>query len=191
MKKLLTLVICCSLSAPSFGVDWIKDRIYTSFSGGVGANVDLGYHYTDSIKISIGPVIKPILNEEVGIGGGFMAKLHYHYKFESTDITPYITAGVGAVLVYGIHFDEDESKKAGELLNKQNTIKEIRENWKGITGALGKAVKFKTNSTFFSFLVGFGANLPLSERTNVFAGYKLQKFHKLSHGVELGVSFNL
>ena len=87
------------MSAPSFGVDWIRDRIYTSLSGGVGANVDLGYHYTDSIKISVGPVIKPITGEELGVGGGLMAKLHYHYKFENTDITPYITAGVGAVLV--------------------------------------------------------------------------------------------
>ncbi|MGX9892527.1 hypothetical protein LB100_04975 [Wolbachia endosymbiont of Protocalliphora sialia] len=95
MKKLLTLVICCSLSAPSFGVDWIKNRIYTSFSGGVGANVDLGYHYTDSIKISAGPVLKSVL-----FGGslaelGFMAKLHYNHQFESTDITPYVTFGVG------------------------------------------------------------------------------------------------
>ncbi|OCA06336.1 putative outer membrane protein [Wolbachia endosymbiont of Trichogramma pretiosum] len=26
---------------------------------------------------------------------GFMAKLRYHYKFESTDITPYVAFGVG------------------------------------------------------------------------------------------------
>jgi len=65
MKKLLTLVICCSLSAPSSGVDWIKDRIYTSSSYGMlGVNYDLGYHYTDSVKISVGPVVKPILDSD-------------------------------------------------------------------------------------------------------------------------------
>lgn len=26
-----------------------------------------------------------------------MAKLHYHYKFENTDITPYIDFGLGGV----------------------------------------------------------------------------------------------
>ncbi|BET35890.1 hypothetical protein wScaTNS_11030 [Wolbachia pipientis] len=96
MKKLLTLVVCCSLSAPSFGVDWIKDRIYTSSSyGNLGVNYDLGYHYTDSIKISAGPVVKSVLFEGSLAELGFMAKLHYHYKFESTDIIPYVTFGVG------------------------------------------------------------------------------------------------
>ncbi|MHC3897377.1 UNVERIFIED_CONTAM: hypothetical protein LBW93_00290 [Wolbachia endosymbiont of Nasonia longicornis] len=41
------------------------------------------------------PVLKSVL-----FGGslaelGFMAKLHYHHQFESTDITPYVTFGVG------------------------------------------------------------------------------------------------
>lgn len=65
MKKLLILVVCCFLSAPSFGVDWIKDRIYVSF-GRLGVNYDIGYyycdvgcHYTDSIKISVGSVVNP------------------------------------------------------------------------------------------------------------------------------------
>lgn len=53
MKKLLTLLVCCSLSAPSFGVDWIRDRIYTFSSYGMlGVNYDLGYHCTDRVKIS-------------------------------------------------------------------------------------------------------------------------------------------
>ncbi len=102
MKKLLTLVVCCSLSAPSFGVDWIRDRIYTSSSyGNLGVNYDLGYHYTDSVKISVGSVVKPILNSQYNLAGlelGLMAKLHYHHQFESTDITPYITFGTGGII---------------------------------------------------------------------------------------------
>ncbi|UPA55044.1 hypothetical protein MWH06_07440 [Wolbachia pipientis] len=81
MKKLLTLVAilpAISLSAPSFGVDWIRDRIYTSSSyGNLGINYDLGYHYTDSVKISVGPVVKPILNSEyqfTGLEGGAYGK---------------------------------------------------------------------------------------------------------------------
>ncbi len=70
MKKLLTLVVCCSLSAPSFGVDWIRDRIYTSSSyGNLGVNYDLGYHYTDSVKISVGSVVKPTLNSQYNLTG--------------------------------------------------------------------------------------------------------------------------
>ncbi|WP_264376500.1 MULTISPECIES: P44/Msp2 family outer membrane protein [unclassified Wolbachia] len=157
MKKLLTLVVCCSLSAPSFGVDWIRDRIYTSSSyGNLGVNYDLGYHYTDSVKISVGSVVKPILtilNSQYNLAGlelGLMAKLHYHHQFESTDITPYITFGTGGIIAMS-------QKQEG----------------------------------FFSYQIGSGINLPLSERTNVFAGYKLHKFSEFSHGFELGMSFNL
>ncbi|MGL9758386.1 MAG: acyloxyacyl hydrolase [Wolbachia sp.] len=159
MKKLLTLVVFCSLSAPSFGVDWIRDRIYTSSSYGMlGINYDLGYHYTDSIKISAGPVVKSVL-----FGGslaelGFMAKLHYHYKFESTDITPYVTFGVGG----GAKVSPPAQQGQQPDVEK-----------------------------FFSYQIGSGINLPLSERTNVFAGYKLHKFSNFSHGFELGMSFNL
>ncbi|BET29839.1 MAG: outer membrane beta-barrel protein [Wolbachia endosymbiont of Ephestia elutella] len=154
MKKLLTLVVCCSLSAPSFGVDWIRDRIYTSSSyGNLGVNYDLGYHYTDSVKISVGSVVKPTLNSQYNLTGlevGLMAKLHYHHQFESTDITPYITFGTGGIIAMS-------QKQEG----------------------------------FFSYQIGSGINLPLSERTNVFAGYKLHKFSDFSHGFELGMSFNL
>ncbi|KLT22629.1 putative outer membrane protein [Wolbachia endosymbiont of Armadillidium vulgare str. wVulC] len=156
MKKLLTLLACCSLSVPSFGVDWIKDRTYTSSSYGMlGVNYDLGYHCTDSVKISFGRAVKLVINEGI-LDAGIMAKFHYHYKFESTDITPYITFGVGGVAKI-------------PLSEEQGTDVE----------------------GFFSYQIGSGINLPLSERTNVFAGYKLQKFHELSHGVELGMSFNL
>ena len=79
-----------------------------------------------------------------------MAKLHYHHKFESTDIPPYITFGAG-----------------------------------GITAV------FQEGGDFFSYQIGSGVNLPLSERTNIFAGYKLHKFSNFSHGFELGMSFNL
>ncbi|WP_250296515.1 hypothetical protein [Wolbachia endosymbiont of Oedothorax gibbosus] len=64
MKKLFALAILStvSLAKPCFGVDWIKDRIYTSSSyGWLGINYELGYHYTDSIKISAGPVVKSVL----------------------------------------------------------------------------------------------------------------------------------
>ncbi|MHC3897374.1 UNVERIFIED_CONTAM: hypothetical protein LBW93_00275 [Wolbachia endosymbiont of Nasonia longicornis] len=165
MKKLLILVVCCFLSVPSFGVDWIKDRIYTSLSySRLGVNYDVGFHYTDSVKISVGYVIKPIINslikptldEEFGAVVGLMAKFHYHYKFENTDITPYVTFGVGGV---------------AKIPLSENQGPDVEE--------------------FFSYQIGSGINLPLSERTSVFAGYKLQKFHELSHGVEFGMSFNL
>ncbi|WP_264374807.1 P44/Msp2 family outer membrane protein [Wolbachia endosymbiont (group B) of Carcina quercana] len=159
MKKLLILVVCCFLSVPSSGVDWIKDRIYTSLSySRLGVNYDVGFHYTNSTKISVGYVIKPIINsvikptldEEFGGVMGLMAKLHYHHQFESTDITPYITFGTGGIIAMS-------QKQEG----------------------------------FFSYQIGSGINLPLSERTNVFAGYKLHKFSEFSHGFELGMSFNL
>lgn len=164
MKKLLTLVAilpAISLSGPCFGVDWIKDRIYTSSSyGWLGGDYGLGYHYTDSTKISVGPVVKPVFQQGVLAELGLMAKLHYHHKFESTDITPYITFGIGGVAELPLSAEQNQAQ----------------------------AIDVKG---FFSYQIGAGINLPLSERTNVFAGYKLQKFHKILHGVELGMSFNL
>ncbi|WP_264375929.1 P44/Msp2 family outer membrane protein [Wolbachia endosymbiont (group B) of Sphaerophoria taeniata] len=186
MKKLFTLLVCCSLSVPSFGVDWIKDRIYTSLSySRLGVNYDVGFHYTDSVKISVGYVIKPIINslikptldEEFGAVVGLMAKLHYHHKFENTGITPYITAGVGAVIV--------RTMKAKPNVGRADSIGE------NISALLGEAFKAVVNDEFFSYQIGSGINLPLSERTSVFAGYKLQRFHKIFQGIELGVSFNL
>ncbi|WP_395463251.1 acyloxyacyl hydrolase [Wolbachia endosymbiont of Cantharis cryptica] len=160
MKKLLALVAilpAVSLSVPCFGVDWIRDRIYTSSSyGWLGADYGLGYHYTDSVKISVGPVVKPVLSKEILAELGFMAKLHYHYKLESTGITPYITFGIGGVTKLSSQEQQDQDLEG-----------------------------------FFSYQIGSGINLPLSARTSVFAGYKLQKFHKLLHGVEFGMSFNL
>ncbi|TNK94194.1 hypothetical protein OUY_02420 [Wolbachia endosymbiont of Leptopilina clavipes] len=158
MKKLFTLLVCCSLSVPSFGVDWIKDRTYISPSYGMlGINYDLGYHYTDSIKILFGFVAKPVISEWV-LDVVLAAKLRYHYKFESTDITPYVTFGAGG----GI--------KASLLMPRgQQTDVE----------------------KFFSYQIDAGINLPLSEVTNLFVGYKLQKFRELLHGVEFGMSFNL
>lgn len=181
MKKLLTLLICCSLSVPSFGIDrFIRDRIYTSFSGGVGANVDLGYHYTDSVKISVGPIVKPIFAGGVFVDLGLMTKLHYHYKFESTGVTPYITAGVG--IVYQI-----ERPKCND-----NNPRIIDENFFDMIRILLKQTfECSANNKTFSYQIGGGINLPLSERMSIFAGYKLQKLHEISHGVEFGVSFNL
>jgi len=172
MKKLLSLAILSSvcLAKPCFGVDWIRDRIFTSSSVGyTGINYDVGYHFTDSTKFSVGPMLKPVFNlekKELGVKLGLMAKLHYHHKFASTDVTPYITAGAGMVEVLSIK--EDDAK--GNLANIQ---------------------KKTTFDSFFSYQLGAGVNLPLSSRTSVFAGYKMQKFEKLSHGVEFGMIFNL
>ncbi|MGL9759166.1 MAG: hypothetical protein ACR5LA_10545 [Wolbachia sp.] len=48
MKKLLTLVAilpAISLSVPSFGVDWVRDKIYTSSSYSSGNfSYSIGYH---------------------------------------------------------------------------------------------------------------------------------------------------
>ncbi|MCA7009834.1 outer membrane protein [Wolbachia endosymbiont of Tribolium confusum] len=182
MKKLLILVVCCFLSVLSFGVDWIKDRIYTFLSySRLGINYDVGFHYTNSVKISVGYVIKPIINsvikptldEEFGGVMGLMAKLHYHHKFEGTDITPYITAGVGTVIV--------RTMKAKPNVSRADNV------GGNISTLLAEVFKTIVNDKFFSYQIGAGINLPLSERTSVFAGYKLQRFH----GIELGMSFNL
>ncbi|MDX5462180.1 MAG: outer membrane beta-barrel protein [Wolbachia endosymbiont of Tetragnatha montana] len=158
MKKLFALAILStvSLAKPCFGVDWIRDRIYTSSSyGWLGVDYSLGYHYTDSVKASVGPVIKPVLSAEALAELGLMAKLHYHHKFESTDITPYITFGVGGAIKLSAQDQNQDQEK------------------------------------FLSYQIGAGINLPLSSRTSIFAGYKGQKLHKFSHGVELGMNFNL
>ncbi len=178
MKKLLILVVCCFLSVPSFGVDWIKDRIYTSLSySRFGINYDVGFHYTNSTKISVGYVIKPALDEEFGGVMGLMAKLHYHHKFEGTSMTRYITAGVGPVIV--------RTMKAKPKISRADNVGE------NISTLLAEVFKTIVNDKFFSYQIGSGINLPLSERTSVFAGYKLQRFHKIFHGIELGMSFNL
>ncbi len=186
MKKLLILVVCCFLSVPYFGVDWIRDRIYTSLSySRLGVNYDVGFHYTDSTKISVGYVIKPIINslirptleEEFGAVVGLMAKLNYHHKFEGTNMTRYITAGVGPVIV--------RTMKAKPNVSRADNVGE------NISTLLAEVFKTIVNDKFFSYQIGSGINLPLSERTSVFAGYKLQRFHKIFHGIELGVSFNL
>ncbi|MFP3025562.1 MAG: hypothetical protein ACEY3L_04705 [Wolbachia sp.] len=178
MKKLLILVVCCFLSVPSFGVDWIKDRIYTSLSySRLGINYDVGFHYTNSTKISVGYVIKPTLDEEFGGVMGLMAKLHYHHKFEGTNMTRYITAGVGPVIV--------RTMKAKPKISRADNVGE------NISTLLAEVFKTIVNDKFFSYQIGSGINLPLSERTSVFAGYKLQRFHKIFHGIELGMSFNL
>ncbi|MGL9758983.1 MAG: hypothetical protein ACR5LA_09405 [Wolbachia sp.] len=177
MKKLFTLLGCCSLSVPSFGVDWIKDRIYTSLSySRLGVNYDVGFHYTDSVKISVGYVIKPIINsvikptleEEFGAVVGLMAKLHYHHKFEGTNMTRYITAVVGPVIV--------RTMKA-----KPNVSRADSSIGESISALLGEAFKAVVNDEFFSYQIGSGINLPLSERTSVFAGYKFQRLFGRSH----------
>ncbi|MFP3021529.1 MAG: outer membrane protein [Wolbachia sp.] len=135
MKKLLTLVVCCSLSAPSFGVDWNRDRIYISIPLSIEQSA-IGYHYTDDVKVLIQPV-----------GIGALVNLQYRYEFTNTDITPYISAGMGAT---------------------------------------------KADKYYFLYKVSAGANLPLSERTSIFAGYSvLGMSSDYNHGIELGVSFNL
>lgn len=196
MKKLLTLLICCSLSVPSFGIDrFIQDKIHASLLGETGANLDFGYHYTDSdktgvnvdlsyhytnsVKISFGPVIEPIYREDDEVLGtlGLMAKLHYYHKLKSTNITPYITAGIGI---------------AYEILEPKCKDNKVRKDiFDTIYTLLRKAFKCSASKKAFSYQIGGGINLPLSERMSIFAGYKLQKLHEISHGVEFGVSFNL
>ncbi|AZU37689.1 hypothetical protein BBB02_04135 [Wolbachia endosymbiont of Bemisia tabaci] len=135
MKKLLTLVVCCSLSAPSFGVDWIRDKIYISIPLDIKQSA-IGYHYTDNVKVLIQP-----------FDIGALVNLQYRYEFTNTDITPYISAGMGAI---------------------------------------------KDDEYYFLYKVSAGANLPLSERTSIFAGYSvLEVSSKYNHGIELGMNFNL
>lgn len=102
MKKLLTLVAilpAISLSAPSFGVDWHRDRIYTSSSYSSGDfSYSIGYHYTNSVKISVEPMISVASIFKYGLQGGILANLRYHYEFTNTDITPYVNVGIGAAI---------------------------------------------------------------------------------------------
>ncbi|MDR2045769.1 MAG: P44/Msp2 family outer membrane protein [Rickettsiales bacterium] len=102
MKKLLTLVAilpAISLSAPSFGVDWIRDRIYTSLSYSSGDfSHSIGYHYTNSVKISVEPMISVANIFQHRLQGGILANLRYHYEFTNTDITPYVNVGIGAAI---------------------------------------------------------------------------------------------
>lgn len=108
MKKLLTLVAilpAISLSGSCFGVDWIKDRIYTSPSYSAGDfSYSIGYHYTNSVKISVEHMISLANIFEHRLQGGILANLRYHYEFTNMDITPYVNVGIGAAI------DSAESK---------------------------------------------------------------------------------
>ncbi|WP_341816372.1 P44/Msp2 family outer membrane protein [Wolbachia endosymbiont (group A) of Nomada goodeniana] len=102
MKKLLTLVAilpAVSLSVPCFGVDWVRDRIYTSSSYSSGNfSHSIGYHYTNSVKISVEPMISVANIFKYRLQGGILANLRYHYEFTNTDITPYVNVGIGAAI---------------------------------------------------------------------------------------------
>ncbi|MFP3021307.1 P44/Msp2 family outer membrane protein [Wolbachia endosymbiont (group A) of Pogonocherus hispidulus] len=101
MKKLLTLAILSTvfLAKPCFGVDFIRDRIYTSSSYSSGDfSYSIGYHYTNSVKISVEPIISVASIFEGKLQGGILANLRYHYEFTNTDITPYVNVGIGAAI---------------------------------------------------------------------------------------------
>lgn len=168
MKKLLALAILSniSLAKPCFGIDdVIRDRVFASLSySAASAGFDIGYHYTDNIKFSVDSAIRPIWDvpiKKVGIGAGLMAKLHYHHKLNSTEITPYINAGAGVARIFLLEQGTRSAKPT------------IISNY------------------FFAYQLGTGINLPLSSKTNIFAGYRIQKLDESSHGFELGISFNL
>ncbi|WP_374698552.1 hypothetical protein [Wolbachia endosymbiont (group B) of Limnophora tigrina] len=82
MKKLLTLMAilpAVSLSVPCFGVDWVRDRIYTSSSYSSGNfSHSIGYHYTNSVKISVEPMISVANIFDHRLQGGILANLRYH-----------------------------------------------------------------------------------------------------------------
>ncbi|APR98800.1 P44/Msp2 family outer membrane protein [Wolbachia endosymbiont of Folsomia candida] len=156
MKKLLALAVLSTVSfaAPCFGVDFIRDKIYTSslYSAG-NVSYAIGYHYTDSIKISVEPMLSAEDLIEQKLQGGILVNLHYRYEFTNTDITPYISAGIGSNI------------------------------GRNASGGLEYG---------FSYKISSGINLPLSSRTNVFAGYSLLKeLREHDHGLEFGISFNL
>lgn len=167
MKKLLALAIfsAFSLAKPCFGVDWIRDKIYTSqftnftIGGQLAIGKTLGYHFTDNTKVEVG-LLGSL--ETAGIGGGAFTSLHYHHKIEGTDITPYVSIGTGIGFNSGIKITEDKINR-GDI-----------------------------SSIDFLYKINAGINLPLSSRTNVFAGYSfLRVFGSPDHGLELGMSFNL
>ncbi|WP_265034319.1 MULTISPECIES: P44/Msp2 family outer membrane protein [unclassified Wolbachia] len=102
MKKLFTLVAilpAVSLSVPCFGVDFIRDRIYTSSSYSSGDfSYSVGYHYTNSVKILVEPIISVASIFKGKLQGGILANLRYHYEFTNTDIALYVNVGIGAAI---------------------------------------------------------------------------------------------
>ncbi|MBD0391990.1 hypothetical protein IC220_06105 [Wolbachia endosymbiont of Pentalonia nigronervosa] len=168
MKKLLasTILSAVFLATPCFGIDdVIRDRVFASLSySAASAGFDVGYHYTDNLKFSLGSMIKTFFdmpNRKIGVGTGLMAKLHYHHTLESTGITPYVYAGAGIARTY--------------------LVKEGSQSFRPVL----------TPDYLFSYQVGAGINLPLSSKTNILAGYRIQKLDESSHGFEFGISFNL
>ncbi|MGL9759570.1 MAG: hypothetical protein ACR5LA_12960 [Wolbachia sp.] len=104
MKKLLTLIAmlpAISLSEACFGVDSIEeDKIfYTATTRGntrfLSLAYALGYHYTNSTRVSIGPIFSfsSLVGEDIRIG--ILSGLRYHYDIKDIGIAPYINANLG------------------------------------------------------------------------------------------------
>ncbi|WP_353269751.1 hypothetical protein [Wolbachia endosymbiont (group A) of Myopa testacea] len=104
MKKLLTLIAmlpAISLSGACFGVDSIEeDKIfYTVTTHGstrfLSFAYALGYHYTNSTQVSIGPIFSfsSLAAGETRIG--ILSGLRYHYDIKDIGIAPYINANLG------------------------------------------------------------------------------------------------
>lgn len=104
MKKLLTLIAmlpAVSLSGACFGADSTEeDKIfYTATTRGstsfLSLAYSLGYHYTNNLQISIGPIFSfsglIVVETRIGILSG----LRYHYDIKNIGIAPYISANLG------------------------------------------------------------------------------------------------
>jgi len=165
---------------PCFGADWIRDRIYYDLPAYHASYIEgsVGYHYTDNTKISFGVIASlpkyDSTAEKLEVEGGILVKLHYHHEIEGTDITPYITAGIGG--------------GAAGHVKQPNRVITFRDF---VPGIQPEKKELETPTAFFAYQVSSGINLPLSSRTSIFTGYRLQKLQKFSHGVEFGARFNL
>ncbi|WP_395463110.1 hypothetical protein [Wolbachia endosymbiont of Cantharis cryptica] len=105
MKKLLTLAAilpAISLPGTCFEVDSTEDKIfYTATTHGNSNSLSLayalGYHYTNSTQISIGPIVSfsSLAVREMRIG--ILTGLRYHYDIKDINIAPYINANLGVL----------------------------------------------------------------------------------------------
>ncbi|WP_341821151.1 hypothetical protein [Wolbachia endosymbiont (group A) of Myopa testacea] len=75
-----------------------RDRIYTSSYSSGNFSHSIGYHYTNSVKISVEPMISVANIFKYRLQGGILANLRYHYEFTNTDITPYVNVSIGAAI---------------------------------------------------------------------------------------------
>lgn len=168
MKKLLTLAILPAIffAQSCFGQEPTEGRFLAIVSTHAHNLIyDIGYEWTDNFKISIGPSFQ--IYPERGLRFGILANFYYNHKLAKTNISPYISAGIGAGIDMKL---TDEDKE----------------------GVKGIIVQKGSEKLFLPLKISAGASLPIFSRTNIFAGYGMRHGSDgFDHGIELGISMKL